>query len=177
MSVFSPIRLVLTDVDGVLTAGELIFAPGQDGEAKPFNVKDGVAFGMLRRVGHKTGIVTGRASDAVRRRAAELKVDCLVEGCSDKLAALADLLARFDLPADAVAYIGDDVQDLPLLAAVGLSAAPADADPRVRRRALLVTRAAGGRGAFRELVERLLTAQGRLAAALAPYESTAGEKR
>jgi 3-deoxy-D-manno-octulosonate 8-phosphate phosphatase (KDO 8-P phosphatase) len=154
-----PLRLVLTDVDGVLTDGRLFLLP--DGtELKPFHIRDGLGIVLAQRVGLRVGIVSGRTSENVARRAAELGMTIVLQGVRDKLGALRDLLAREQLSPAQVAYIGDDLNDLPLMGEVGLSAAPADAALEVRRRAALVTDARGGHGCLRELIEAILRARG-----------------
>jgi 3-deoxy-D-manno-octulosonate 8-phosphate phosphatase (KDO 8-P phosphatase) len=162
------VRLLLLDVDGVLTDGGLHYDDG-GGEAKTFHVHDGHGLKMLQEQGIPVGIITSRESPLVARRAAELGIAHLRQGCADKRQALADLLAGLGLAADAVAYVGDDVIDLPVLGRVGLALAVADAHPEVRARAHWTTRANGGRGAVREVCDLLLAAHGRLAAALTPY--------
>ena len=162
------VRLLLLDVDGVLTDGGLRYDDG-GGEAKTFHVHDGHGLKMLQAQGVPVGIITSRQSPLVARRASELGIAHLRQGASDKRAALDALLADLGLDAQAVAYVGDDVIDLPVMTRVGLAVAVADAHPEVRARAHWVTRAAGGRGAVREVCDLLLAATGRLDAALAPY--------
>lgn len=153
------VRFLLLDCDGVLTDGGVIL--GSDGqEFKRFDIQDGMGVSMARRVGLKVGVITGRASDAVRRRADELHLDALIEGAKDKVAALDDVLASHGLARSQAAYMGDDIQDLAVLAACGLSLAPANARPEVRARVHHVTQARGGQGAVREAIEALLAAQG-----------------
>jgi 3-deoxy-D-manno-octulosonate 8-phosphate phosphatase (KDO 8-P phosphatase) len=151
------VRLVLLDVDGVLTDGRLYY--GREGEAfKAFDVRDGHGVVMLRD--HVDfGVVSGRPGEASLRRLEELRVKHLVFGERDKLAGYARL-AHLGVADVEVAYMGDDVNDLPLLARVGLSACPADARPEVRAAVHLVTAAPGGRGAVRELCDLILHAKG-----------------
>jgi 3-deoxy-D-manno-octulosonate 8-phosphate phosphatase (KDO 8-P phosphatase) len=150
------IRLVILDVDGVLTDGRLYYGP--DGEAlKAFDVKDGHGIVLLReRVDF--AVISGRPGIASQRRLEELRFKHLVFGERDKLQGYARL-AHLGLPDDAVAYMGDDVNDVPLLRKVGLAACPADARPEARAVAHLVTEAPGGRGAVRELCDLILRAQ------------------
>ena len=164
------VRLLLLDVDGVLTDGGLRYDDG-DGEAKTFHVHDGHGLKMLQEQGIPVGIITSRESPLVARRAAELGIEHLHQGCGDKRKTFSALLQRLDLDASAVAYVGDDVIDLPVMTGVGLAIAVADAHPEVRGRAHWVTSANGGRGAVREVCDLLLAAQGRLDAALRPYLS------
>ncbi len=151
------IRLVLLDVDGVLTDGRLYYGP--EGEAlKAFDVKDGHGIVLLRD--HVTfGVISGRPGKASEQRLRELRFEHLVFGERDKLAGYARL-AHLGVPDAEVAYMGDDVNDLPLLARVGLSACPADALPEVRAAVHLVTAAPGGRGAVRELCDLIRRAKG-----------------
>jgi len=151
------IRLVLLDVDGVLTDGRIWYGP--EGEAlKAFDVRDG--HGIVRLRDHVDfGVISGRPGTAARRRLEELRFKHLVFGQIDKLAGYASL-AHLGVADEEVAYMGDDVNDLPLLRQVGLSAAPADAMPEVRAAAHFVARAPGGRGAVRELCDLLAAARG-----------------
>ena len=153
------LRLLLTDVDGVLTDGTVLFLPdGQ--EAKAFHIRDGLGIVLAHRAGLRTGLVSGRSSEAVARRAAELGMHVVRQGVTDKGAAFRDILREEALQPPEVAYIGDDLNDLPILTEAGLSAAPADAPLEVRAQAFMVTDAAGGRGCLRELVEAILKARG-----------------
>src|SRR5712691_6167969 len=136
------IELLLMDVDGVLTDGRLLLVPMPDGsvvEAKSFSVNDGAALAMARRAGLKTGIISGRSSAALTRRAEELKVDFFYHGLGRRKApALEEIFARTKLPKDRVCYIGDDVQDLPLFARVGFPIAVANSSREVAARASYV---------------------------------------
>jgi len=153
------LRLILTDVDGVMTDGTVLLLPdGQ--EAKSFHIRDGLAIVLAHRVGLKTGLVSGRASASVDRRAAELKMAIVRQGVQDKGAALREILARESLAPHEVAYIGDDVNDLEVLGDVGLSAAPADAPLEVRAQVFMVMEARGGAGCLREFIEAILRARG-----------------
>ena len=153
------LKLVLSDVDGVMTDGTVLFLPG-GGEARAFHVRDGLGVVLAHRAGLRTGIVSGRASADVERRAKELGVSLVRQGVADKAAALREILAAEGLGAHEVAYIGDDVSDLPVMRGVGLSAAPADAPFAVRAEAEMVTEAGGGRGCLREFLEAILRARG-----------------
>ncbi len=152
------LRFLLFDVDGVLTDGRLHYLG--DEVAVSFDVKDGLAFRRARDAGLLIGLLSARESPAVIRRAADLEVDEVMLGRRDKLAAFLDFLARHRLDASEVAYVGDDLLDLPVLRQVGVSAAPADAVPEVRDTVDLVLSAPGGRGAARELVDRIIEALG-----------------
>ena len=149
------IKLVLTDVDGVLTDNGMTYS--SDGsESKTYSARDGKGFELLRRAGIRTGILTSEDGPQIRARAAKLSADALYAGTADKLADAKELCARWSLGLDEVAFIGDDVHDVPLLRAVGLAACPADAVPAARAAAVHHCRAAGGHGAFRELADAIL---------------------
>ncbi len=153
------LKLILTDVDGVMTDGTiLLLADGT--EAKAFHIRDGLAIVLAHRAGLKTGVLSGRDSKAVAQRAAELGMAVVRQGISDKAAALAEILASEHLESHEVAYIGDDVNDLPVMQAVSLSASPADAPLEVRTQAFMVMEAPGGKGCLREFVESILRARG-----------------
>ena len=159
------LQLVLCDVDGVMTDGSLLFGP--DGtELKSLNVRDGLGIVLAHHAGLQTGLVSGRSSEPIARRAAELGVAVIHQGVADKAAALAQILDEQRLSASQVAYMGDDLNDLPVMRMVGLSAAPGDAPREVRARAHLVTRAAGGRGCLREFLEVILRNRGAWKAAV-----------
>ena len=153
------LRLIVTDVDGVLTDGTVLLLP-DGGEAKAFHTRDGLAVALARRAGLPTAILSGRSSDAVTRRARELGIDTVRQGVSDKGAAFAEMLGALGLASQQAAYIGDDVNDLPAMLQAGLSAAPRDAAFEVRAQAYMVTDAPGGHGCFREFVEAILRARG-----------------
>lgn len=153
------LRWLLLDVDGVLTDGRLWF--DAEGESvKVFDVRDGLGIRLLLDAGLRVGILSARQSAIVERRARDLGISEVLQGHEDKRGAFLDFLARHELAPQAVAYLADDLIDLPVLAACGLAAAPADAVDEVRRRVHLVTHAGGGRGAVRELAERILVARG-----------------
>ena len=162
------IRLLALDVDGVLTDGTLVF--GREGDAfKHFHVRDGMGISLLRRMDIACALVTGRFSDMVRMRAEELKLDAVCQGQQDKGAAFIELMERFQLTADQIAYIGDDLIDLPALRQAGLACAVADAVTEVRERAHFVTVSPGGHGAVREVAELILKAQGKWDAIVQGY--------
>jgi 3-deoxy-D-manno-octulosonate 8-phosphate phosphatase (KDO 8-P phosphatase) len=154
------LRLVVSDVDGVLTDGTILLLPGGQ-EAKAFHTRDGLAVVLAHRAGLKIALLSGRSSEAVSRRARELGIGIVRQGVSDKGAAFAEILAAEGLRPQEAAYIGDDVNDLPAMLQAGLSAAPADAAFEVRAQAYMVTEARGGHGSFREFVEAILRARGR----------------
>lgn len=155
------VRLAIFDVDGVFTDGTLWL--GMDGkeQVKAFNIVDGLGVKLLHAAGVRTAIITGRSSAAVAKRASELDVGDVVQGAADKVKAFERLLRKHGLDASACAYMGDDLPDLAVMKRSGLAVAPANAVEAVKRAAHLVTRAGGGRGAVRELCERILHAQGR----------------
>ena len=169
---------LVLDVDGVLTDGRLHL--GTEGEVlKSFHVRDGLAVKLAQAAGLEVALLSARSSPIVARRAAEIGIEEVLQGHEDKAAAFAELLERRGIAAAAVAYVGDDLQDLPVLRAAGLSAAPADAVAEVRAAVDYVTGARGGEGCVRELVERLLAARGawsaaveRLAGARSPARSS-----
>ena len=154
-------RLLVLDVDGVLTDGRLYL--GEEGsELRAFHVQDGLGLVMLRDSNVPVAAISGRASRIVPKRLAEVGVEhCYMER-TDKLRAMEELLAIYDLPFERVAYMGDDVIDVPVIRAVGLGVAVADAHPAARRWADWVTTARGGRGAVREVCEAILEARGLL---------------
>jgi 3-deoxy-D-manno-octulosonate 8-phosphate phosphatase (KDO 8-P phosphatase) len=153
------IRLLVLDVDGVLTDGRLYFGPR--GEAlKVFDVRDGYGLTALRSAGVEVAVISGRRSAAVSARCRELGVRHVHQGVADKLAVFGRLCARLQLAPAACAFVGDDLPDLPLMNAVALPCAVADAHPAVRRAAAVVTRRGGGRGAVREVCDLLLAGRG-----------------
>ncbi len=162
------IRLAIFDVDGVLTDGKLYFLP-DGGEFKTFNTLDGHGIKMLINSGVRTAIISGRTSTAVERRAQNLGIHHLIQGREDKQVVLDALLAELGLDYSQVAYLGDDLPDLPVIRRVGLGMAVASADGFVRRNAHGVTSARGGEGAAREFCELIMHAQGTLQAAQAAY--------
>jgi 3-deoxy-D-manno-octulosonate 8-phosphate phosphatase (KDO 8-P phosphatase) len=154
------IRLLILDVDGVLTDGRLYFGPR--GEAlKVFDVRDGFGLVLLQRAGVRVAIISGRRSPMTVVRARELGVRHVHLGVADKLGVFARLCARLQLTPSACAFVGDDLPDLPLMRAAGLSFAVADAHREVRRAADIVTRRPGGRGAVREVCDHLLALRAR----------------
>lgn len=152
------VKAIVLDVDGVLTDGGLWYGPS--GEAKVFHVRDGHGIVMARLAGLKTAFLTGRSSDAMRRRAAELKIDHVREGVARKGEVLAELLAVMGVTAEETCYTGDDLVDLPALRQVGFPATVADAVPEVRAAAVWVAPSRGGHGAVREIIEFILKSKG-----------------
>jgi 3-deoxy-D-manno-octulosonate 8-phosphate phosphatase (KDO 8-P phosphatase) len=153
------IRLVVLDVDGVMTDGRIVV--GDDGrEFKFFHVHDGSAVWLLRRAGIETAIISGREAACVAHRARDLAIAECRQGAKDKVAAFEEVRVRYGLAAHECAYMGDDVLDVPLIRHVGFGAAPADARPEAKAAAAWVSGAPGGRGAVRELAELILRGQG-----------------
>jgi YrbI family 3-deoxy-D-manno-octulosonate 8-phosphate phosphatase len=162
------IRLVIFDVDGVLTDGSITFA-GRDLEIKSFNVRDGHGIKIAKRCGIEVAMVTGRTSEVVPRRADDLGISLVYQGIWDKKPVLTELVNNLKLQFDEVAVMGDDVVDIPLMRRVGLSFTVPEAPEEVLRAADFVTRHSGGRGAAREMIEMILTAQGKWHSALVRY--------
>lgn len=153
------IKLLLLDVDGVLTDGSIVYDDNGT-QTKVFDVRDGLGIRLLITAGIAVGIVTGRRSEALVHRCRDLGIDLLFDGVADKASVLETTLVRTGLLAQEIAFVGDDLPDLPLMKRVGVAIAVADAHEKVRERALLVTRAAGGHGAVREICEQILKSQG-----------------
>jgi 3-deoxy-D-manno-octulosonate 8-phosphate phosphatase (KDO 8-P phosphatase) len=154
------IKMLILDVDGVLTDGSIIL--DNDGnEYKSFNVRDGHGIKMLIRAGIHVAIITGRHSKVVERRAQELGITEVFQKCHDKRTAYKKLMEQYTLEDPEVAYVGDDIVDVPIMALVGLPVAVADATEDTKEYALLVTRSRGGRGAVREVTDFILKAKGK----------------
>ncbi|TWT89671.1 3-deoxy-D-manno-octulosonate 8-phosphate phosphatase KdsC [Pseudobythopirellula maris] len=167
------IKLLLSDVDGVMTSGGVTYSDRSTGagsiESKTFNIKDGLGIRLWIESGGKFGVVTGRASAIVERRAEELGIEIVRQGVSDKAPVVRETAESLGLAMDEVAYLGDDLPDLAPIREAGFGVAVADAVDEVRRSADWVTTAPGGAGAVRELVEHLLKHSGRWGDALAKY--------
>ena len=180
------IKLLLFDVDGVLTDGKMFFVPAASGpkkgradeldltsqgsiEIKGFHAHDGVAISLARVAGIKTGLITKRASETVAVRARDLKLDHIYQGIQDKLGAFREILAKEKLTAAEACFVGDDVIDLPVMWNCGFAVAVANARDDVKKDAHYVTKHAGGDGALREAVEFVLKSQGRLKKVVEKY--------
>lgn len=163
------IELLLSDVDGVMTDGRIVY-DNQGIETKRFHVRDGVGIKLWQKSGNRFGIITQRSSQAVKIRASELDVSLVRQGTADKIATLHEIVAKLGLELSQVGYIGDDLPDLPVLHAVGLAVAVADAAAEVRRAADFITSLAGGQGAVRETVEMILQSQQRWEDLVRSYE-------
>lgn len=155
----SKIKLLLLDVDGVMTDGRIIY-DNDGGETKAFDVKDGHGLKLLQRAGIQVGIITGRESAIVARRAAELGIELLYQGAKDKRLPFAEILEKLSLDPSEIAYVGDDVVDLPVMRQVGFSATVADAVDDIKPYVDMVTSRPGGRGAVREVCDFLLKEAG-----------------
>jgi 3-deoxy-D-manno-octulosonate 8-phosphate phosphatase (KDO 8-P phosphatase) len=167
------IRLLLMDVDGVLTDGRLINVIGADGtvtETKAFDSQDGIALQWLSWHGIETGVISGRVSPATTERARQVNMKYVYQGHIEKIPILEEIQKASGIPLGDIAYAGDDLTDVVVMRRVGLAIAPANAREEVKRAAHYVTGASGGRGAIREVSEMLLQAHGRWADILKKYE-------
>jgi 3-deoxy-D-manno-octulosonate 8-phosphate phosphatase (KDO 8-P phosphatase) len=177
------IKLILFDVDGVLTDGSIWLFPPSSGtsvpeettvrqnmvEVKGFHTHDGTGFWLARLAGLQTGLVTSRSSETVRLRARDLRIDHVLQGISDKRTAFEELLRTTGLAADEVAFAGDDLVDLPVMRLCGLAIAVPDGRDDVKSEAHMVTQRPGGQGAARDAIEYILRAQNKLDAAKEAY--------
>ena len=154
------IKLLLMDCDGVLTDGRLWLTVDGD-EQKAFHARDGQGISLCHHAGLKTGIITGRTSSAVERRAQDLKMSYVRQEAKDKIKALDEILTEAGVTANECAYIGDDVADIPVMQRVALAVAVADAVPETKQAAHYVTELKGGQGAVREVCDLILKAQGK----------------
>ncbi|MGD0897206.1 MAG: HAD hydrolase family protein [Thermoguttaceae bacterium] len=164
------IELILCDVDGVLTDGQIVL-DNQGIESKHFYVRDGLAVKLWQKAGYRLGLLTQRSSQSLKVRATELGIELIRQGIPDKITALKQILRELGLSLAQVCYLGDDLPDLPVVRAVGLGVAVADACRELREAAHYVTAAAGGAGALRETVELVLRAQSRWDDVIQPYLS------
>lgn len=152
------VKILVLDVDGVLTNNQLIF--GSEGELlKVFHSQDGLGISAAHKAGLKTAIITGRHSEMVRRRGEELKIGDLYQGSQDKVAALNELLVKHNLTSESIAYVGDDLNDLAVMSRAGLACAVGNAVSEVKQIAHYVAQQEGGKGAVREIIEFILKAQ------------------
>ena len=162
------IKLLLFDVDGVLTDGSII-VHSDGSESKEFNIRDGAGIVWAQRAGLAIGLLSARLADATAVRATQLGITIVVQGAANKLLGYERILEDSGLTDDQVGYMGDDLQDLPVLRRAGFSAAPADAAPEVRAAVQWVSSSGGGHGAVRECIEHVLRAQGTWRTAVADY--------
>ena len=150
------VKLLVLDVDGVLTDGKLYY--GSSGEEyKSFHTQDGLGINLARYSGIKIALISGRSSNAVKKRAEELKIDVFYQGIHDKVQVLNEIMADLSINLENICYMGDDLNDLPILQIVGYPAAPQNAVPLVKESARFVSKANGGEGAVRELIDHILT--------------------
>jgi len=167
------IRMFLMDVDGVLTDGRVFGVPDSKGviiETKGFDTQDGIALQWLSWKGLVTGVISGRVSPATEARAKQCNMTYVYQGHIEKIPSVEEILKKSGIPASQVAYMGDDLTDVVVMNRVGLSIAPANARPEVKRSVHYVTESAGGQGAVREVCEMLLKAQGHWDDLLGKYE-------
>jgi 3-deoxy-D-manno-octulosonate 8-phosphate phosphatase (KDO 8-P phosphatase) len=165
------IRILLLDVDGVLTDGGILLHPDGE-ESKVFNVRDGLGIRLLQRAGVEVGFISGRNSRVVARRAEDLGIELVVQGTLYKLPTYEEIVAKRGLTDMDVAYVGDDIVDVPILKRVGLAIATAGAVPAVVSSCHVITDRDGGRGAVREVCELILQAQGRWEEVAGPFLGT-----
>ena len=158
------IKMILLDVDGVLTGGGIIL-DNKGNELKIFNSRDGMGITLARSVGIRTGILTGRLSECVRKRSLELKIDVVEQGHFNKIPGLLSICEKSGIAEQEIAYMGDDVLDVNVMERVGIAAAPADAHFSARKAADYVTESRGGNGAVREFIDWILEAAGLLQSA------------
>ncbi|MBE0425352.1 MAG: HAD-IIIA family hydrolase [Nitrospirae bacterium] len=153
------IRLLILDVDGVLTDGSIIL-DNKNNELKSFHVRDGHGIKMLLKAGIKVAFITGRSSNVVKRRSEELGLKDIFQKCYDKMPAYNQLSQKYSLGDDEIAYVGDDIIDMPLLKRCGFPVAVSDSDDEVRSVAKMITRNKGGQGAVREVCDFILKSKG-----------------
>lgn len=162
------IRLLLLDVDGVLTDGRIVY-DGRGQELKSFDIKDGQGIKLLQQAGLKVGIISGRKSSAVSLRARELGIDLLFQKALDKAKALEKIIRKGNIRAEQICFVGDDLVDLPVFPRVGFAVAVADSVKEVKENAHYITHCPGGRGAVREVCELILKVQGKWEAVTQKY--------
>jgi len=153
------IKILLLDVDGVMTDGSIIYNDSGN-EIKSFCVKDGLGIRLLMNAGIKTGVVTGRSSEALHHRCKNLRIEYIFDGILNKVKILDKIIEMTGIQASEIAYMGDDLPDIPIMRGVGIPIAVADAHESVIETACIVTSAKGGNGAIREVCEAILKAQG-----------------
>jgi len=153
------IRLLLLDVDGVLTDGRIFYTDSGE-EFKSFHVLDGMGLRLFQEAGYAAGVITARESSALTHRCANLNIDLVFTGARDKAALLPEIASRTGIPTAHTAFVGDDLADLTILTQVGLAVAVANARPEIKRVAHMITRASGGAGAVREVCEAILKSKG-----------------
>jgi len=154
-SSFANIKLLLMDVDGVLTNGDIVYGSGQM-EIKVFNVQDGMGITLAKAAGLQVGIITGRTCEAVQRRCSELGFDIILQNCPDKMEGYQTIKQKFGYTDDEIAYIGDDIQDLPVLQRVGIPLCVGNGVEEVKKNCVFVATQHGGKGAVREIIDWIL---------------------
>ncbi|MBW1722494.1 MAG: HAD-IIIA family hydrolase [Deltaproteobacteria bacterium] len=164
----SAVRLLVLDVDGVLTDGRIVL-DDRGVETKYFHVRDGQGLKLLQDSGIQVVLITGRRSEVVGHRARELGIDEVHQGVGDKVALLLQIIRRKGIEKEEVCVVGDDLPDLPMFQVAGMSVAVSDAAPELREHATMVTKNRGGRGAVREVCELILKAQGKWTSSLSAY--------
>ncbi len=162
------IKLLLLDVDGVLTDGTIIYTHGGD-EIKSFHTRDGLGLRLVQEAGVEVGIITARSSGAVERRAQDLALTHVYQGIKDKIRAFEEILQKLAIQPEEVAYMGDDWLDLPVMIRVGFAATVADATPEMKEIAHYVAKKPGGRGAVREVCDLIIEAKGKHKTLLEKY--------
>lgn len=162
------IKMLLLDVDGVMTNGQVLLTPEGE-ELKHFSIHDGFGIVCAMKAGIRVGIISGRSSPSLKLRCEELKIEDLYMDTMDKLPVLETIMGKYALSHEEIAFIGDDIPDLPVLQRVGLSAAPRNAHHHVKSRVDLLLKKAGGEGAVRELTDFLLVAQNKEGKMLEPF--------
>lgn len=158
MGFLTHVKMLALDVDGVLTDGIIYYSPTGDA-MKGFSARDGMGISLVRAAGLKTAIVTGRRSPMVEQRAKDLHIDYVLQDCSHKLRSMQQLCSEIGISLDEVAYMGDDLNDVELIANAGFGAAPLDACEEARNSAAFVSAYPGGHGALREFAEYILKSQ------------------
>jgi 3-deoxy-D-manno-octulosonate 8-phosphate phosphatase (KDO 8-P phosphatase) len=154
------IKMIIMDVDGTLTDGNLLILPDGE-ELKSYNVRDGLGIMLAHIAGFKTGIITGKISKSLEKRAEKLKIAELYQGILDKRKVFNEILKQHDLCADEIAYIGDDLGDLEVIKLAGIAGAVADAHPEIKKHSHFICENPGGKGAVREFIEFIFDAQGK----------------
>lgn len=162
------IRLLAMDVDGVLTRGDIVYSDTEM-ELKAFNIQDGLGLAVSKHAGLITAIVTGRSSAAIQKRAAELAIDDLCQNVRFKSTAIESLMAKYDLESRQIAFVGDDINDIPAFSASGLKIAVNNASTDLKLHADHITASRGGEGAVREVIEMILRSQGTWDAAVQSF--------
>lgn len=169
------VKMIIMDVDGTLTDGTLLILPDGE-ELKSYNVKDGTGILLAHLAGLKSGIITGKTSKSLEKRAEKLKINELYQGSLDKKKALSEILKKNNLLLEQIAYIGDDVGDLEVMKSVGLAGAVADAHSEVKKHSHFICSKPGGKGAVREFIEFILEAQDKWKAIEASFKDFLNQK-